>query len=335
MNLKPVDSSLQKTSPHTDPAIVYQLTTELSAQASVLANHQQQLTQLTSLTEELVKTLQALHLLPPELTNAQPNPPTPITLPVLTSTSPYNSRIAFVCSLLTGRALDWAMAVWSEDHPVFPSFANFLQSFKDIFQHSSDGKEGLNADLQSELACWDEGRSLAQFIELTIHIDNLLRSRRSSRVPSMASSSANSPSSEREPMQVGYTHISPEERERDVYTRTFCLYYGLRSSCPRNAAARYVDVGCSSPEVITCSHSHKGFKHRFCIRTESVALGVMLTSGCATARHCHTEELPGVNIHCCDSDLCNSATRWRTTTLLPICSLTFSLLFQRLILWTK
>ncbi|XP_050966705.1 uncharacterized protein LOC127165832 [Labeo rohita] len=98
---------------------------------------------------------------------------------------------------------------------------------------------------------------------------------------------------------------------------------------------RYVDVGCSSPEVITCSHSHKGFKHRFCIRTESVALGVMLTSGCATARHCHTEELPGVNIHCCDSDLCNSATRWRTSTLLPICSLTFSLLFQKMILWTK
>ncbi|XP_048045350.1 uncharacterized protein LOC125267602 [Megalobrama amblycephala] len=98
---------------------------------------------------------------------------------------------------------------------------------------------------------------------------------------------------------------------------------------------RYVDVGCSSPEVITCSHSHKGFKHRFCIRTESVALGVMLTSGCATARHCHTEELPGVNIHCCDSDLCNSATRWRTTTLMPMCSLTFALLLQSVILSTK
>ncbi|XP_065140400.1 uncharacterized protein [Paramisgurnus dabryanus] len=89
---------------------------------------------------------------------------------------------------------------------------------------------------------------------------------------------------------------------------------------------RYVDVGCSSPEVITCSHSHKGFKHRFCIRTESVALGIMLTSGCATSRHCHTEELPGVKIHCCASDLCNSAPSRRTTTLLPVCSLTFVLL---------
>ncbi|XP_061655284.1 uncharacterized protein LOC133489949 [Phyllopteryx taeniolatus] len=71
---------------------------------------------------------------------------------------------------------------------------------------------------------------------------------------------------------------------------------------------RYVDVGCSNPEVLTCTHSHKGFKHRFCIKTESTALGIVLTSGCATSRHCQQQELPGVRIHCCDSDLCNSAT---------------------------
>ncbi|KAL0979742.1 hypothetical protein UPYG_G00188970 [Umbra pygmaea] len=77
----------------------------------------------------------------------------------------------------------------------------------------------------------------------------------------------------------------------------------------------YVNVGCSSPEVITCSHSHKGFKHRFCIRTESNALGIVLTSGCATSRHCQQQELPGVQIHCCSSDLCNSAPSWRRTAL--------------------
>jgi len=75
-------------------------------------------------------------------------------------------------------------------------------------------------------------------------------------------------------------------------------------------------------------------KHCF-VYVAAVALGVMLTSGCATARHCHTEELPGVNIHCCASDLCNSATRWRTTTLMPMCSLTFALLLQSGILSTK
>ncbi|KAG5834711.1 hypothetical protein ANANG_G00264490 [Anguilla anguilla] len=78
---------------------------------------------------------------------------------------------------------------------------------------------------------------------------------------------------------------------------------------------RYVDVGCSNPEVITCSHSHKGFKHRFCLKTESTALGIVLTSGCATSRHCQQQELPGVRIHCCDTDLCNSAPCCRPGTL--------------------
>ncbi len=49
------DSSLQKTSPFTDPAAIYQLTSEVSAQATMLTSHQQQLQRLTSITEELVK----------------------------------------------------------------------------------------------------------------------------------------------------------------------------------------------------------------------------------------------------------------------------------------
>ncbi|KAE8285043.1 Ras-related protein Rab-14 [Larimichthys crocea] len=78
---------------------------------------------------------------------------------------------------------------------------------------------------------------------------------------------------------------------------------------------RYVDVGCSNPEVITCAHSHKGFKHRFCIKTESTALGIVLTSGCATSRHCQQQELPGVRIHCCDSDLSQEHKAQRTSFL--------------------
>ncbi|CAL8282246.1 unnamed protein product [Gadus morhua 'NCC'] len=91
---------------------------------------------------------------------------------------------------------------------------------------------------------------------------------------------------------------------------------------------RYVDVGCSNPEVLTCSHSHKGFKHRFCIRTESTALGIVLTSGCATSRHCQQQELPGVRIHCCGSDLCNSTTWLKSNGLHYICALTCLLLLR-------
>ncbi len=142
--------------------------------------------------------------------------------PMLYSTD--DSRIAFVCSLLTGRALEWATAVWSDERAVFPSFTSFLQCFREVFEHPAGGKEvgeqllalrqgrgtaadyalsfralsaqtewsddplklrfrkGLSAELQSELACRDEGKSLDQFIDLAIRIDNLIRSRRQPRL---------------------------------------------------------------------------------------------------------------------------------------------------------
>ncbi|KAM3911255.1 uncharacterized protein RB166_019954 [Leptodactylus fuscus] len=78
-------------------------------------------------------------------------------------------------------------------------------------------------------------------------------------------------------------------------------------SCNIISGTRYIDKGCTSPEVIACSQSHKGFKQRFCIKTESVVLGKLVSSGCATSRHCQQQELPGVRIHCCDTDLCNGA----------------------------
>lgn len=62
------------------------------------------------------------------------------------------------------------------------------------------------------------------------------------------------------------------------------------------------------------------------------ALGIVLTSGCATSRHCQQQELPGVRIHCCDSDLCNSSPSWHPSTLHYICAL-FSLLLLRMWLW--
>ncbi|KAL0194615.1 hypothetical protein M9458_008187, partial [Cirrhinus mrigala] len=64
----PSMDSLQKNSPHSDPATtptptasssepptVHQITTELSAQASTLFAHQQQLDRLTDLTAQLVR----------------------------------------------------------------------------------------------------------------------------------------------------------------------------------------------------------------------------------------------------------------------------------------
>jgi len=95
-------------------------------------------------------------------------------------------------------------------------------------------RQGLNSDLQSELACRDEDKTLDQFIDLAIRIDNLIRSRRSYR-PTCSSSQMSQPSDPTEPMQVGRTHLSTEERERRLRNH-LCLYCGqaghLRADCP-------------------------------------------------------------------------------------------------------
>ncbi|CAH2316693.1 Hypothetical predicted protein [Pelobates cultripes] len=98
------------------------------------------------------------------------------------------------------------------------------------------------------------------------------------------------------------------------------LVSGLQCyGCNIIAGAKYIDMGCTNPEVITCSQTHKGFKQRFCIKTESVVLGILLTSGCATSRHCQQQELPGVRIHCCDTDLCNNSPHLALHSVLYFC----------------
>ncbi len=309
------DQSLQKTSPSSDPAAMNQLSSEVSAQANVLASHQLQLQRLTTLTEELVKALQAMHGTTPPV-----NPPAPAPLPARSTSSAQAvnprlslperfdgtpdkckgfllqcslfldqqpslyptdiSRVSFICFLLSGRALEWATAVWEDGSLSFPPLNEFLCQFREVFEHSASGEEpgeqllalrqgkdtaadysltfrtlaaqtgwesgplkllyrkGLSAELQSELACRDEGRTLEEFINITIRLDNLLRSRRSSRSP-LASAPATI--TEPEPMHVGVTRLSLEERERRI-KHHLCLYCGqsghLRASCPTRPATK-------------------------------------------------------------------------------------------------
>ncbi|KAL0173798.1 hypothetical protein M9458_029766, partial [Cirrhinus mrigala] len=275
----PLDPATAQATPSASPATVHQITTELSAQASTLMAHQHQLDRLTDLTGQLVQALQGLQLTPP----ATPPPAAPpaitpasgaqafaasprLAFPEKFDGSPAKSKgfllqcslfvsqqphlyptdeakIAFVCSLLSGRALDWATAVWRLDQPTFPSFQAFLQRFKEVFQPSSENGEageqimalkqgrrtaadyaltfrtlaaqsgwndgplklhyrkGLNAELQVELACRDEGLPLEQYIELSIRVDNIMRARKPGR-PFTAMSPPMSPPAP-EPMQIG------------------------------------------------------------------------------------------------------------------------------------
>ncbi|KAL0202757.1 hypothetical protein M9458_000775, partial [Cirrhinus mrigala] len=308
------DSSLtssQKTLPPTDPATASQFASEMSAQATMLTLHQQQLDRLTALTEQLVRAVQGLQVATPPV--ASPPPP-PAQLPVVqpVTASPRlafpdkfdgtptkckgfllqctlfvnqqpnlyatdESKIAFVCSLLTGKALEWATAVWDLGQSTYPTFATFLRSFKEVFQPTPESSEageqivalrqgrrtaaeyaldfrtlaaqsgwndgplklhyrkGLNSDLQVELACRDENLSLNQYIDLSIRVDNVMHARKPSRPFTPTFQPQPSASSAPEPMQLGTTKLTTEERERRLCNH-LCLYCGqpghIRATCP-------------------------------------------------------------------------------------------------------
>lgn len=94
--------------------------------------------------------------------------------------------------------------------------------------------QGLNMDVQSELVCHDEWMTMDQFIELAICVDNLISSQRPTRFTSPLCQT-NPSTDAAEPMQIGRTHLSAEERERRIRNR-LCLYCGqaghLRAECP-------------------------------------------------------------------------------------------------------
>ncbi len=93
---------------------------------------------------------------------------------------------------------------------------------------------GLSPELQTELACRNEGKTLDQLIDLPIRIDHLIISRKPSRGSTFHSLSP-PVVHEKEAIQVGHAGISPEERDL-WYRQILCLYCGqaghVKISCP-------------------------------------------------------------------------------------------------------
>ncbi|KAK3562867.1 hypothetical protein QTP86_011108 [Hemibagrus guttatus] len=51
------------------------------------------------------------------------------------------TKCAFLLSLLSGRALEWASAVWDADPQVRSSFSSFAGMIREVFEHPAGGKD--------------------------------------------------------------------------------------------------------------------------------------------------------------------------------------------------
>uniref|UniRef100_A0A3B3WGT0 Ty3 transposon capsid-like protein domain-containing protein n=1 Tax=Poecilia mexicana TaxID=48701 RepID=A0A3B3WGT0_9TELE len=94
---------------------------------------------------------------------------------------------------------------------------------------------GLNEQIKDELATLDEPESLNDFINLAIRMDNRIRARARERTRRVSSPRTLLTSSHVEPMQIGNTRLTPEERQRRLRSR-LCIYCGepnhVIGNCP-------------------------------------------------------------------------------------------------------
>jgi hypothetical protein len=58
------------------------------------------------------------------------------------------SIVAMVISLLTGRALECAMAIWEKGEEELGSYEGFITLFRVVFNHPPEGREGDKRILQ-------------------------------------------------------------------------------------------------------------------------------------------------------------------------------------------
>ena len=198
------------------------------------------------------------------------------------------ARVAFIVSLLSGRALQWAIAALENEPQLSSDYSRFVSEFRLVFDHPAEGpdaaarlhsisqgsrsvadyavefrilatesrwgqeallsafRRGLN-DQVKDLILRDRPTSLSELISLALLMDERLRERRQERSrrsspssppkhvrpnplprrfenPARPSSSSAS-SSDVEPMQIGRSRLTPEERERRFNNR-LCLYCG-------------------------------------------------------------------------------------------------------------
>ncbi|KAK3507583.1 hypothetical protein QTP70_029523 [Hemibagrus guttatus] len=139
------------------------------------------------------------------------------------------TKWAFLQSLLTGRALNWASAVWDRDQ-------QWLELRQDSFC------EGLQPTLHVEMACWDTHTTLSKYITTAIHLDNLLCQQSHSphlhAEPRLREEHQNPREEGTEPMKLGHAWVFYVERRGQAHLQ-LCFYCGgsghQLSACPERS----------------------------------------------------------------------------------------------------
>ncbi|KAL0163510.1 hypothetical protein M9458_039263 [Cirrhinus mrigala] len=149
-------SSLQNTSPTLNPAEVSNLQAAFAYQSELLKSYQEQLAKLQSVNEHLTHYVRSLPPpMPSTVSFALPNKfdgtaeqckgfVRQVKLYFEYQQDRFESeekRCAFLMTLLTGRALDWASAVWDADPQLKKSVEYFLLQIQEVFEYPAGGRD--------------------------------------------------------------------------------------------------------------------------------------------------------------------------------------------------
>ena len=138
---------------------------------------------------------------------------------------PERSTVATVISLLAGRALEWATAVWKRGEDELGSYERFMALFRTFFDHPPVGREGGErlstpagypdcCRVRPHLSdCWHVKMTSYPW---TLRLDIQTDGQHSSGAPESTSPRSPPysvcPEAEPEPMEVGATHLSAAVR---------------------------------------------------------------------------------------------------------------------------
>uniref|UniRef100_A0A3B3BJ76 DUF4939 domain-containing protein n=1 Tax=Oryzias melastigma TaxID=30732 RepID=A0A3B3BJ76_ORYME len=61
------------------------------------------------------------------------------------------AKVSFMCSLLSGEALEWLAPVWSGGSLPFHSYEAFTQLLRSVFQHATSGREPILQEMAQDI----------------------------------------------------------------------------------------------------------------------------------------------------------------------------------------